>query len=298
MPTLAEIEREVAPRAGPYSQHVVTAGTTLTCTVPTLQSSIALGGVENMFLLRRGKLSNGDPVPDFQATDRQRLVKTWTPSSGTLEVDRAWSGAPVEGEVIELHHLDPAAELRPAVQAGLWRCYRVDRVEVTLGGTASERDLTAAAPWITDPSQVYEVEWACVGTLALPSKVAWFRPFLKSGHVWLQVWPDPWPNALLVTARRPVATWVNAGGGYANSTTGPTEDDHAVDVDLRYAAAAAHVELWRRCRHRLLSGAQQGLFPTQQETAQEFTRIAAACFRPPARRTTFRPFGLWRLQRP
>jgi len=293
--TLAEIEREVAPRVGPWSEHVVSTGTTLSCTVPTLQSSIALGGVENMYLLRRGKLSNGDPVADFQPTDRQRLVKSWTPSSGLVEVDRAWSGAPVENEVIELHHLDPGGELRPAVQAGLWRCYRAERVELTLTGAGGELDLTAAATWITEPSQVYEVEVSFAGNPGLPFKVIWFRPIVKASHVWLQVWPDPYPYTLLVTARRPVATWVDAGSGYADSTTGPTEDDHTVEVDLRYAAAAAHVELWRRCRHRLLSGAQQGLFPTQEEAVQEFTRVAAACFHRPPRRTMFAPFGLRRF---
>ena len=286
--TLAQIEQEVAPRLGPYRQETAASGTTTTCIVPNLQSTIDLNDVENLYLLRRGKKADGSAVPGFVVGDRQRLVKTYTATTGTLEVDRPWTNAPIADEVIELHSLDPAGELRPCVQDGLRRCFFVDRALVSPAAVESERDITALLAWITSPGQIYEVEWNYVGSLDLPVKVTWWKAFSKLGHIWLQLTPDPYPNQILVTARRPVATYVNG----ADSTTGPTADNDTVEVDLYYAAAAAHIEAWRQRRYRLLPGAQAGLFMSQQEAANEFTKQAAINFRPPAKRTMMsEPFG-------
>ncbi len=271
MVTLADIEREVAARLGPYRQETVASGTATTAVVANLQSSIELGDIEDLYLLRRSASA---------ASDRQRLVKDYTPATGTLTVDRAYSNAPTAGEAIELHHLDPAAELRKAVQAGLWRCYFMDRVVVVLATTASERDLTALLPWLTEPGQVYEVMYNYVGSLTPPVVVPWFKSFTQGGGVWLTVQPDPYPNQLYIDARRPVATWING----ADSITGPVADDDEVDVDLYYAAAAGHVEAWRRCGPRLQPVAQTGLYPDQQAAAAVFTEMAAKHFHPPAKR--------------
>ena len=291
MVTLADIEREVAARVGPYRRETASGGTATTAVVAALQSTIDLGDVADLYLLRRSA----------SAGDRQRIVKDYTPATGTLTVDRTWSSAPAAGEVVELHHLDPAGELRPAVQAGLRRCFFVDRASVTLTEVATERDLTALLPWITDPTQVYEVMRQYVGAYYPPVVVHWWKAFTRGGHVWLRLWPDPYPNALYVDARRSAASWVKPVGEdeYSDSTTGPTDDDDEVEVSLDYAAAAGHIEAWRRCGPRLQPVAQTGLYPAQSVAAAVLTEMAAKQFHPPVRRTQMpEPFGMYEVQRP
>ncbi|MCR4375916.1 MAG: hypothetical protein NUW22_13815 [Acidobacteria bacterium] len=142
--TLAEIEQEMARRAGPYQQVTVSSGTASTFVTNDLKSSIDLGGVENLYVLRRGTKSDGTAVAGFTTADRVRTVKAYTASSGTVEVDRDYATSPVADELIELHHLQPSNELRVAAQKGLWRCYTAERWSVVLPGTADERNLTGA----------------------------------------------------------------------------------------------------------------------------------------------------------
>ncbi len=381
--TLKEIEQELARRCGPYRQVTASSGTASTVVTADLQSSIDLGGVENLFVLRRGKKSDGTAVAGFVTDDRVRTAKLYTPGTGTVEVDRNYTTSPVANELIELHHLEPTHELRVAAQKGLWRCYTCERWPVVLPGTADEQNLTGAvgvqtvaisgtptggsytltygalvtgalaynataaavqaalrllaglaevtvessgtspdlthtvtfegvdgypgtlvaassltggtspavtvettgsAPrWITQPEMVYRTDWAAVSSLDLPVPALWSEPFLKDGEVWLKLSPESSVTTLLVTARRPVATLVQASGSgpFEGSTTGPTADDDTLRVDVEYAAASGHVEAWQRFAYRLRPPAAQGLYPSREEAAAEFSRQAANHFRPP-----------------
>lgn len=280
--TLKQIEQEVARRSGPFSVQSVASATVTTIVVTALTSSITMGGIKNLTVLRRGKTTAGAAVPGFVATDRQRAIKDYDPLTGLITVERNYITQPIANEEIELHHLDPANELRPAVQGGLWRCYFVDRASVTVTGAASERDLGALASWITDPSAVFGVGWSYPNNLVVSAQLQWWDTFNKSGSVWLAAAPDAYPNVLLVTARRPHATYVKpSGGAYGVSTVGPTADDDEVSCDLRYAAAAGHIEAWRLSRPRMAPPAAAGLAVTQQEAADEFTRMAALHYNPP-----------------
>ncbi|HKE13855.1 MAG TPA: hypothetical protein VKB80_03245, partial [Kofleriaceae bacterium] len=60
MPSLAQIEQELAARCGPFALHTVASGTTTTVTVAALTSSIALGGETDRWLLRRSASAVGD----------------------------------------------------------------------------------------------------------------------------------------------------------------------------------------------------------------------------------------------
>lgn len=277
--TLAEIERELAMRVGPYQEETAASGTTTTVVVDALTSTIDRATLEDLYLLRRGVDSAGDAVGGFVSTDRIRTIKTDTASTGTLEVDRAWTNAPVADEQIELHYLHPERELRAAALAGLKRCWFVDRAQVTLSGAAAERNLTTSVAWITDPEQVYRVEWSYPNDLTPPALVTWWKTFTKLGSVWIVMEPDVYPNNLLVTARRSHFTYVNA----ADSTTGPTADDDELLVDLDYAAAFGHAEAWRRFRPLLAAAARNGDRPSQAEVAVEATRLAMQWFNPPRR---------------
>jgi hypothetical protein len=287
--TLAQIEQATAPRCGPYRQETVSSSPNPSLIVfAALQSTIDLGLVTDMYVLRRGVLNTGAAIPGYVASDRIRLAKAYTPNLGQVEVDRAYTTAPVANELIEFHHLEPTKELRASVLAGLARCWFMDRVAVTLAGAAAERDVTASAFWITNPRQVYRVHYAPYNPLQQAREITWPHVFQKGGHVWLAAAPDPLPYGLLVTARRAHSTWVNG----SDSPTGPLQDSDTLAIDLDYAASAGNVEAWRIARPRLQAAGAQKLITSQQEAAAEFTSNAASFFRPPARRVTLSaPFG-------
>lgn len=290
--TLAEIERELAPRLGPYRRLTASAGSTSeVALVGRLASSLSLGGLEDLYLLRRGKMAaDGSAISGFNADDRQRIVVNRLEDGG-LELDRPYTNPPVEGEDLELHYLDPQDELRPTVLAGLRRARIVDRSPVTFTDAGAEHDVTALAPWIRQTTQVYELHYSYAGNFTVPALVRWWRAFLEGGHVWVAASPDPFPQDVLVTSWRYAATLVN--GAY--SAQGPTDDDDLVNIPVRYAAAAAHIEGFRygNVRARVIEAGRTGLFIDQKMAAEAFEQEAADHFHPPSKRDMLtEPFGL------
>lgn len=288
--TLAETEQATALRVGPYRRYAQSSTTTSTTTnafFDELKSEQATTGLDGMFILRRGQLSDGTTVA-VAAGDRQRIAGTPDPLTGGVPPNAAWTVAPVANEYLEFHHLDPAQELRPAVLAGLKRCFFEDRATVTLGSAAAERDVTSSVYWITSPGQVRRYQFTATGATMLPSAFPWAAPFQQAGHVWLAGWPDEYPNNLLITALRPHFTWVNG----ADSATGPSVDTDILMVELNYVVAAAHIEAWRLFPSRLRAAAEAGYQASQQEAATEFTRMAAVSIRTRARAWSLNaPFG-------
>jgi hypothetical protein len=208
------LEQELARRVGPFFlDNAATGATTSTVTLPTLQSTLPLGDQwTGLYARRRGFISNDPtltPNPAYVAADAVRRIAGVNYVTGVVTVDRAWTSTPLLNETIELHYLDPLAQLHVAMLNGLQRCYFVDRAQVITTGAAAERDVTAVCPWITQTNQIYDVLWTYPGLIYVPRPVPFWREFTQNGHVWLAVWPDPWPNTLLVLARRPVGSQVN-----------------------------------------------------------------------------------------
>lgn len=216
MPTVAEIEREVAGRSGPFRRFATAA--TPASTVAGVYSTAVLsaaeqGGWEGLWLLRRGVLTDGTAVGGFVASDRQRIVARHDPAAdpaaGFLAVDAPWTTPPVANEEFELLLLDPANELRVCVQRGLDRCFVRDRVLVVLSGYAAERDVTSALPWLTRLPQLVGAADLPLGSAYAPAPVDWFNPFVQGGHVFLSVSPDPYPNSFYLSVLRPVSSRIN-----------------------------------------------------------------------------------------
>lgn len=257
-------------------------------------------------MLRRGRLADGTrlpltlpPVPPategtvlpYDAGDRVRLVRNYDPTNGIIEVDDAYLYAPNDGEEVELHHLDPAQELRPMVLAGLRRCWLTDIHAVPNGSMpyGGVIDLTQTAPWLTTRDQVYDV------TMPGGTPMVNWRVNGYGGGLSLRI--GEWsPQAVFVLNRRPAATkvlpgvadpvpppvppadpWVVRSGNPGE----PWDDEDRFAVPLDYAAAAGHIEGWRTARPRLTLVAQTGMWAGQPEAAAEFTRVATVYFDPP-----------------
>jgi len=285
--TLAQLEQEVARRTGPFFQaaqdsQTPTTSTTISAYMPTLKTSSLLGGPENLFLLRRGVLSDGTPVASatFSTDDRIRMVQTFDSSAGRIVVDRNWSYPMQPRELADFTHLQPQQELHQSVLAGLRRCYLPDLVAGVVTSGYGDMDLTSTYPWITAPSQVQRVQYGWMR----PWGEAPFEATLQQGHVMLRgAWGPYAPTSVWVTALRPVASWVNG----ADSTTGPTGDNDVLAVDLDYAAAAGHIEAWHLFPSRMFAAAAGSQQATQQMAAQEFTRQSQIWGPKPDRRIGF-----------
>lgn len=259
--TLQVLEQAVARRCGPYRSakadaQVPGTATTTVCYVPALRSNIDLDSVTNLWILRRSASS----------FDRQRQVETYDATTGGIYPDAPWQVPPTPGEALEFHHLDPDQELRPAVLAGLARCFSPDVVQVAPTSYFTIIDLTTQAFWIADPWQVARVQY---GTIEPWSDCPYEVTNTGGSCVISNV--TGFPQAVWVTAWRPSSSWVNG----ADSTTGPVADTDVLDVDPGYAAAAGHIEAWHLFPSRMVSAAAGGYQATQAMAAQEFTRQAA-----------------------
>jgi len=271
--TLAQLEQEVARRTGPFFQAaqdggVPTSSTTTSAIMPTLKSNALLGGPENLWLLRRGVLVGGTSTPQpVQAVDRERLVQSFDAGAGRVLVDRNWRDPMQSSEQADFSHLCPSQELRVAVLAGLRRCFFDQRFGAAVTSAYGDMDLTYQQPWVTSPGQVERVQYG----YTKPIGEAPFEAVMQDGHVMLSgSWGNYAPSSVWVTAARPHLTWVNG----ADSTTGPTDDDDQLAVDLDYAAAAGHIEAWHLFPGRMFAAAAGNLQATQEMAAREFTRQA------------------------
>jgi hypothetical protein len=272
--TLAQIEQEASRRIGPYwrffsdRQLPNTAQFTFV-NLPELRSDIDQDLVTNLWMLRRGERFDDMDIVLMDPEDRLRSVSVYDAQQGRVFPDRPWSVIPQDGEYFEFHHLHPEQELRPAVLAGLARCFFRDMVKVPATWQYGGFDLTASYPWIMEPWQVSRVQYG----YWFPDQDIPFEVIQMQGHLVVVGGGFTYaylPQTLWVTYWRPHTSWVNG----ADSTTGPTEDTDTLDCDLSYAAAAGHIEAWHLFPSRCQAAAAGGMQATQAMAAQEFTRQA------------------------
>jgi hypothetical protein len=270
--TLAQLEQEVAARLGPFELLETRDASASAIAVEVLKSTIDLGGLVDLFVLRREAA---------RAEDRVARVKAYDPVLGQLLVDRAYTTVPLPSEPIELHHLNPAL-LRRGVRAGLRRCFFQDWLPLQeadpedptapLLPTTGPVDLTEySGGWLRAPQQVLDVvDPQSAGAPA--GGVAGWRAYGHAGRCFLLQPLGVQNVGLAVVAVREHFTLVD--GAYAPD--GPTADDQLLDVDLDYAAAFGHIELWRIAQPQLESVAAETRQSTRDQAAAEATRMAVA----------------------
>lgn len=266
--TLMELERLVADRIGPFLQATATGGDTSSITLPRFKSSLFIHDDNaDLYLLRRGFLNTGLPVPGFNDDDRVRVVAEVITDTGALSVDRLWTVAPVNGEDVELTYLHPE-KIRAAVQVGLGRCYRPDRASVTVVANTTELNISAALPWVRDPLQIRRVTWLPTA-LSIPYDV-WYEPSMVAGEVLIRMARTLTYGTLQIYTMRPADSYVNG----STSFVGPDDDQDQVLVPRLLAVASGHLAAWKTCRADLQAAAVAGERMSQLEVAREFTKLS------------------------
>jgi hypothetical protein len=270
--TLAQLEQESARRLGPYWRYFTdrqvpnTAQFTF-ANFPDLRSNIDSDLVTNLWMLRRGEQYGSSNIVSMDPVDRQRTVDVFDVEQGRVFPDRPWGAIPSPGEYMEFHHLNPDQELLPAVLAGLRRCFLQDTLQAQPGVPYGGIDLTAQFPWLTEAWQIARVRY---GWLVPYHAIPW-DTYTSAGHLILTgTYGAAGPGLVWIEAWRPAWSWVNG----AESITGPVADDDVLEVDLDYAASAAHIEAWHLFPSRLQTAAAGGLQATRDQAAQEFSRLA------------------------
>jgi hypothetical protein len=270
--TLADIERAIARRVGPYWRYPATSGSGLdSLLIRKLRSNLDLGDYEEMWILRRGRTMTDALVPSFDSTDRQRLIAEYIPAFGALTPDRDWAIPAINNESIEFHYLDPEQELRDIARDGLRRCYFWDTAEISNVTTTLTREIniSASVPWITLPHQIRNIEFGRLGRMA--TRLMWWEPFKIGADVYIKVSGLPVGN-LRIKALRPHFTFVNGEMSYA----GPDDDADILHVNLEYAARAGHIAAWASVPDRLTPVAAEGLRLPMKLVAAAFTAASYA----------------------
>ena len=162
-----------------------------------------------------------------------RRVSSYDDETGKVTVSRAWT-SPGAGATYELHTRLSPADLHRCINAGLGRCFYLDRQEITAVENQREYSL-AAYTWLTEGKQLAQVLWKSGDTANeyryLP--VRWWQLSEDTGALTLHI--DPLVvtsgSAYVIVATRP----------YAELAT----DAATTACPLDWAKSAAMVEVYR-----------------------------------------------------
>jgi hypothetical protein len=230
------------------------------------------------------------------ATDRVRVVKSYMPQSGELDVDAIWTNAPSNGERYCLvNTLDPT-EIDVAINDTLKRTLVVDELAATPTAGTQRHALTTLAPWLKIPTWVRQVGWLpngadrnvydpytdypVRGTVEVDGESIYIkhpgRYFNTADLIYVKVVKPAYYHT------RPAAGTWGAQSGLALDT------DEALP-DVKWVAMGALSELWRRHSNLLDAGANGRLIKGQLDAESAFARLTDDNFTSLEPRRTFQP---------
>ncbi len=124
-------------------------------------------------------------LPAKSLTDREaRIVSSFTPSSGTLTIDRAWSTSTVPNSTAYEWHalIEPITQMTSIINDALKRIMVVTEITLTPTADATRHEITTANTWLVNPTWVRQV-----GYLATGETRATINPYEHRG---IRGWPD------------------------------------------------------------------------------------------------------------
>src|SRR5262245_60032011 len=329
MPSLAQYRSTFSVECGPYigpESYTVRAmsgssTTQLICHAYPIQS-----GIPQMDSLIDRPLYR--PTAS-QPTDRDRYVKHYDPSLGLIEPDLAWALSPVPtpggtlyqeleaytyadlenfiyddiegtgltgiGERFEVLGPFDAPTTHRLINDGLKNCWLVVEVVAIPTENTSRHDLSVAAPWLQDPTDVLQVgvlnqtddrnlsdPYANLvyGQVDRDGGTFYFntgnRTFLSTEYLYLRCLKRAYDHCRAAT-------------GTFGGQSGLTLETDEAPVERDWLASSALVIAWRRYGHLLEPLANQRLIRDQVGAAAWFTDRCREHFTAPLPQRTFKP---------
>jgi hypothetical protein len=286
MPSLLQYRQYVARELGGFLASTSgPSSTTVTLLDPSWPVSSTLSQDDyyaDYYLLRPAAVLPSDSV---------RLVKTYSPASGTLTPDTAWTNAPANGEPYELHGvMNPAADLLDAINEALKRTLIRTEVMGTTVAQVNRHSLATIAPWLSDPLWVRQVGW-----LAANDNRNQVDPY--SRVVRGQAVEDDTASTAAVAIEHPGNSWngteilyvrvikeaydhCRPTAGVWGAQSGLVLDTDQAPVNVEWLGAAALVEVWRRNSQILETSSRARQAPNLADAAARFSYLTHANFTP------------------
>lgn len=292
MPTRAEVRRFTLPLLGPYHRGTAHADSTtsvLTDAAYPIKSTISQDDYwQDAFLFRPEAAAAGDA---------ERIVKTYSPSTGELTPDLSWTNAP-DAEAYELSGMVPITTpdvgFHALLNHALKRCLLEDEVTLTPVANQTRHSLASAASWLTNPAWVYQVGYLVTGesrnetdpyrrtVRGHPVKVGNTVYLEHPGHTF-----SPTADTLYVKVAKPA--YYACADDSTPTTFTQTGLDEEADIcipALEWIGWATVVEVWERLGQQLEAGANRRLLTDRTTAAAMFTKLTAENWKEPER--TFR----------
>lgn len=232
------------------------------------------------------------------ADDRVRTVPNggYDPITGGLTPDNTWTNAP-DGEAVELFGVaDPDTLHRLINEALKLVPVSGEFTFTTASAQATRHSLASAAPWLTDPDDVYQV-----GYLSPADSRADVDPFdhvrrgkvyERGGVVYLEGFSHNTTDTVYVLAKRPAYTFCRASGGtFGDLTSGLTAETDEAAVEEEVVAAGVKMLYWDAAREELWPGDNQTAEVKVAQAAARFWALVHDSWREPERR--YAPLVRW-----
>jgi hypothetical protein len=225
-------------------------------------------------------------LPAAAAADNRvsRVVKTFTPSTGTLTVDRVWSASTIPDlAAFELHgHIEPITELGTCINDALQRIMLLVEVTVTPSADAIRHDLTTANTWLTNPRWVRQAGYLVTGETRANNDPFWNRRVpgyctKESGIVYLNTPTRTFASneTLYLRILKPAyahCRTATGSGTYGEKTDGLTAEANESELDERIIGWGAINQAVRRELLAVDQESNERLLRKVDESAKSFTR--------------------------
>lgn len=254
MPTLTEYRQFAAKEAGRFVTGTsTTGGTTTTMVVTSLISSLSQDNLYSDWWLY---------LPTASAGDKVRVVASSTASTGTITVDRVFSGATVaNSKTFELHgmarpfadDLTETMDWTQLINDGLKRCFLPVEFTITPTANQNRHSLTGSQSWLTNENWVREVGYLVSGEdrnnvdpygnrriFGKPEKLSNLVYAVHRGRTFGT------NETIYVRAIKPAYYHCRATGGTFGEQSGLALEADEAEVQIEWAAYAALTEMARR----------------------------------------------------
>lgn len=279
MPTMLEYIEGFAREVGPWMKSTATGGSSTTL----LDTKWPVGSSTNQTFYYLDQYLWRNLCTD---SDAVRFVDSYTPASGTLTVDKSYTGNPVSTDPYQLHGVfDPVNEVPYILADALKRCMYVTEVTFCPASlTAIRHRFDTSATWLEDKEWILSVS-VLQDSLSredyVPARLENVGVHEQDAQIYLDLGRFNTNQTFYVRCLKPAYYQCAATGGAYGSQSGLSLITDIAPPPVPWVVSAMLVEAWRRFSGVLEPRAKANLVKTREEAAAWFTRETQVHFKPP-----------------